>query len=143
MLYRWIALAFAGAGIALMSAGRPVAAADDDVAKLIARIKAAGPEGSGNQDVAAAWQDLVARGADALLPTLLALGEVEPRAANWLRPAIDSIVEAEKKAGRKLPLDRLEQFVKDTKKPPVSRRVAYELLARDDQQASERLLPGM
>ena len=144
MLYRWIALVLVGAGTIPLWTGRPVlAAADDEIGKLIARINAAGPEGAGNQDAANAWKDLVARGADALLPTVAALGDAGPRAANWLRPAIDAIVEREHRAGRKLPLDRLEQFVKDVKNLPVSRRAAYELLASEDKQTPDRLLPGM
>src|SRR5437660_1498916 len=122
MRYRWIAFPLVSAGLALLTTGRPVVAAEDaEIAKLIGRIKAAGAEGAGTQDAASAWKELVAHGAVALFPTLNALGTAEPRAANWLRPAIDAIVQAEKKAGRKPSLDRLEQYVTDTKNAPVSR----------------------
>lgn len=111
--------------------------------KLLDRIKAVSKEGKGNQEAQAAWKELVAQGGDALFPILNALDDASPVAANWLRSAVNSLVEKEKSSGKKLPADRLEAFVKDAKHSPVSRRIAYEILVGIDPNTPERLLPGM
>jgi len=111
--------------------------------KLLNRIKAVAKEGDGNQDAQAAWKELVAQGGDALFPTLTALDDASPVAANWLRSAVNALVEKEKAAGKKLPADQLETYVKDAKHSPTSRRIAYEILVDIDPKTPERLLPGM
>jgi hypothetical protein len=109
--------------------------------KLLAKIKSVSKEGTGNQEAQAAWKELVAQGGDALFPTLNALDDASPLAANWLRSAANAIVE---KAGSKsVPADKLEEFVKEMKHSPASRRIAYEILADADPKTPDRLLPGM
>jgi hypothetical protein len=127
-------------GICLLGASA-VSAAEADM--LLARIKAVSKEGAGNQEAAAAWKSLVALGGDALFPTLNALDDASPVAANWLRSAVNAIVEKEKANGKSLPAERLEAFVKDAKHSPISRRLAYEILCDVDPKAPVRLLPGM
>ncbi len=56
---------------------------------------------------------------------------------------MDAVAEREVSAGRKLPADKLEAFVKETKHDPAARRLAYEWLTRTDRTTPERLLPGM
>jgi hypothetical protein len=114
-----------------------------DVEKSLARIKAVSKEGAGNQEASAAWKDLVSQGGEALFPTLSALDDASPTAANWLVSAVNTLAEKEQAAGRKLPVDKLEAFLKDVKHAPMSRRLAYELLAEADPKAPERLLPGL
>lgn len=118
------------------------AGADEATDKALAALKAVGREGKGNDDAGPAWKTLVSQGAPALLPTLAAIDDANPTAANWLRTAVDAIAEAEKAAGRKLPADKLEAFAKDTKSAASARRIAYELLAAQDPDAKTRLLPG-
>lgn len=110
---------------------------------LLARLKAVGREGAGNPEAGAAWRALVRMGPDALLPTLAALDDASPTAANWLRTAVDAIVEHELSAGRALPAASLEAFVRDTNHAGPGRRLAYECLVRVDSDAPNRLLPGM
>src|SRR5262249_4257861 len=88
------------------------------------------------------WKTLVSQGAPALFPTLAAIDDANATAANWLRSAAGAIAEAETKASRKLPADKLETFAKDTKFAGSARRIAYELLAAQDPTAKDRLLPG-
>lgn len=129
--------------IALLLFSSTVAGAANlaETEKLLAKIKSVSKEGTGNQEAQAAWKDLVAQGGDALFPTLNALDDATPLAANWLRSAAIAIVE---KAGSKsLPADKLEAFVKDTKHSPATRRIAYEILSDADPKAPDRLLPGM
>jgi hypothetical protein len=134
-----LALAFLlGAACALV----PVRAADDETTRALAALKAVSKEGKGNEDAGPAWKTLVSKGAPALIPTLEALDESNPTAANWLRAAATAIAEKEIDARRPLPADKLEAFVKDTKFAPSARRVAYELLLAQDATAKDRLLPG-
>lgn len=112
-----------------------------DISSYLKNIKAVGAEGDGNQLAGKAWKDLVDQGIDALIPTLTAMDDAKPVAVNWLRLAAQTIAEREQQAKKKLPTDKLEAFVIDSKHAPVSRRLAYELLLREDKTASDRLLP--
>lgn len=132
---RWLVLAVL-AGLA-----GPVRA-DEAVDRALAVIEAVGREGAGNAAAAAAWQTLVGRGLPALMPTLAALRDDRPTAANWLRTAVQAIAEAERAAGRQLPADALGDFVRDTRHAGIARRLAYELLAAQDPAAAARLLPA-
>jgi hypothetical protein len=64
-------------------------------------------------------------------------------ASNWLRVAADAVADRALAAGKALPADKLEEFVKDAKHSPAARRIAYEWLARVDGKAPGRLLPGL
>jgi hypothetical protein len=111
--------------------------------KLLARIKAVSKEGQGNQEAAAAWRELVSLGGGAIIPTLAAMDDASPPAANWLRSAVNAQVEREKAAGRRLPADKLESFVAELEHSPAARRIAYEVLCDADPNTPGRLLPGM
>src|SRR5262245_12779279 len=111
--------------------------------RVLARIKAVSKEGAGNQEAGAAWKELISHGGDAIVPTLAAMHDASPAASNWLRSAVNAIVEKEKAAGRKLPTDDLLAFLKDTRNAPAARRLAYEVLVEIDPKTPDRLLPGL
>ncbi len=127
---RWIPLLLAIAGCATAGSGL-----DGD----LARIRAVGAEGSGHADARKAWRAVVDRGPESLLPTLAAFDGADPRAANWLRAAVDAIAEK----APALDAKALEAFVLDTRHAGEGRRAAYEWLVRIDPGAPDRLLPGM
>jgi hypothetical protein len=131
--------------LTLVVAGGPPATAADppDLRPALAPILTVGREGDGNEKAAAGWKRLTAAGAAALIPTLTAFDTANPTAANWLRSAVDAIAEREKAAGRKLDATALVAFVKDTKRTPAARRIAFELLAAQDKPAAEALLAGL
>ncbi|HTK73644.1 MAG TPA: hypothetical protein VL371_00200 [Gemmataceae bacterium] len=112
-----------------------------DVTELADRVKAVGREGAGNPEAAAAWKELSRRGTDAIVPLLAAIDGASPAAANWLRSAIDAIIERETAAKRPLPAKDLEAFLRDTKHAGSARRLSFELICRADPAARERLLP--
>lgn len=114
--------------------------AADDTTQALATLKSIGREGKGNDAAAEAWKRLVSGGVSALIPTLAAMKDADAAASNWLRTAIDAIAENEKVANRKLPLDQLEAFVKDTTQSPPARRIGFELLAKEAPQTAETLL---
>jgi hypothetical protein len=125
--------------LAVFVAAAPAAETD----ALLKTIKSVKKEGAGAAEAAKAWAELVKQGADAIPAILAAYDGADATAANYLRTAVDAIAERESNAGRSLPTEKLEAFVKDRKNPSKGRRLAYELLASVDCKAAPRLLPDM
>src|SRR6478609_1779986 len=141
-MLHWIRTALPLAAFAGLLALVPARAADDEMTRALAALKAVTKEGKGNEDAGPAWKTLVSKGGAALLPTLEAFDDTNLTATNWLRAAVDAIAEKEKATGKELPLKELEAFTKNTKFAPSARRVAYELIVANDATAKDRLLPG-
>ena len=129
--------------LCLLTATVCIAASSPNTADSLRIIHAVGPEGQGNAAAAAAWKDLAASDAKALPRILRAMDGANELALNWLRSAIETIVSREMAGGRQLPTAELEKFVRDIKHHPRARRLGYELIARTDAPAAERLLAGM
>jgi hypothetical protein len=117
------------------------ATAAADIAPLIAQIKAVGPEGAGSALAAAAWQQLSKLDASAILPIMSALDDASPRAANWLRSALDTIIERERAHKRPLPVAEFQKFLADKRHGGPGRRLAYELIVAADPSAEKQMLP--
>lgn len=111
------------------------------VADAIKAIRSVGPEGAGSAAAAAGWKTLADAGAPALIPTLTAFDGATPLAANWLRSAVDAIVETEADAGRKLSAADLRSFAVTRERDAAARRIAFELLEQVDKAAADALLP--
>jgi hypothetical protein len=107
----------------------------------IETIRRAGPGGEGSDAAAKAWRQLAAaRPSD--LPALLAgMDGASPLARNWLRSAIDHVLEQAAKPP--LPTNALDAFLREKNHDPQARRLAYELLCEADPKAPDRYLPGM
>lgn len=116
------------------------AASFDDQVKAILSV---GPEGKGHAAAIAAVKDLSQGSPDTLVPLLKAFQDASPLATNWLRGAFENVADRQLKATGKLPADKLEAFVKDTKNNPEARRLAYEWLIKVEPAATDRLIPGM
>jgi len=110
---------------------------------LLAKLRTVGPNGVGHREAQAAWS-AVARADAGQLPRILAgFDGAGPLAANWLRTAVDAIAERQLQSGRSLPAAELEAFVRDARRDPRARRLAYEWLLRVDASAEGRLIPDM
>lgn len=106
-------------------------------------VRRAGPDGEGSAAAAKAWRQLAAAG-PADLPALLAgMNGASPLARNWLRSAIDRVLEQAIASRQPLPTAPLDAFLRDPKHDPQARRLAYDLLCQADPTAPERYLPGM
>ncbi len=127
--------------LVLLATAAPAADPPATVADALKAITSVSKEGTGNEAAAAGWKVVTSAGGDALIPTLTAFDGASPTAANWLRSAVDAIVEKETKAGKKLP--GIWAFVKDTKRSPEARRIAFELARAEDKAAADKLLPEM
>ncbi len=119
------------------------AAPPEDLAANLRTIRAVAAEGNGSKEAGAAWRELVKNRAQALPEILAAFDDANPLAANYLRSAVETIAQRETDNGGKLPAEALEKFVRNTKRDPRGRRLAYELLASVDPSAPDRLIPGM
>jgi hypothetical protein len=113
------------------------------VADSLVKIKAVGKEGQGNETAAQAWKTLVKSGGSALLPTLAAFDGANPPAANWLRSAVDAIVQSETKAGNKLPAKELKEFIETKTNDPSARRIAYELFVKIEKETAAKMIVAM
>ncbi|HEV2969815.1 MAG TPA: hypothetical protein VGY55_07480 [Pirellulales bacterium] len=125
-------------------------------APLIAAIRNAGPIGAGQNEVTEAWRNLAAVDVGRLPEVLAGLDDAGPLAANWIRSAVDAIVEraeaepsprpspiGRRTAADTLPREALERFLIDTTHAPRGRRLAYEILLRGDPRLADRVLPKM
>ena len=115
----------------------------ETTAEALARLKAVGREGAGNEAASRAWKDVVSQGPKALPAILHAMDDAGAASANWLRTAVDAIAERALSAGKPLPAEALEQFVRQTRHNGAARRLAYEWLCRVDAKTPDRLLPAM
>ncbi len=119
------------------------AAPPEDLAANLRTIRAVAAEGNGSKEAGTAWRELVKNRAQALPDILAAFDDSNPLAVNYLRSAVETIAQRETDNGGTLPAEALEKFVRDTKRDPRGRRLAYELLASVDPSAPDRLIPGM
>jgi hypothetical protein len=105
---------------------------------LVLRIKAVGKEGIGNVEASKAFKHLVAQGPGVLTDVLAGMDDASPVALNWLRAAVESIQDKAIKGGQKIPSDKIEDFLNDTRHAGPSRRLAYECLVRIDPSTASR-----
>ena len=109
-----------------------------DLPGSIAALRGIGAGGKGNAQAASAWKELVGHGPAALAPALGAMDDEDPVSANWLRPALDAIVE---KAGADaIPSREVEQFLEDRKGGRMARACALELVRRKDPARADAFL---
>lgn len=128
--------------LAVVTVGAMHAEVPGDLADPIATIRAVGPEGAGNQAAAAAFESISAADTTAIVPLLRAIEASNPLARNWLRSAVEVIVERELKAGKSLPLAELKAFVLDRDRAPEARRLAFDLMKKIDAASAQSLVPG-
>ena len=113
-----------------------------ELSKPLDTLRAVGPFGQGNRAAEQAWRELSKADAKELPEILAALDGASPLASNWIRSAIDTIADRAIKAGQ-LDAAPLEKFALDRQHSPRARRLAFELLAKVDTTAPQRLIPGM
>jgi hypothetical protein len=137
--------------IGVIAATASSAPADEStVSALLSTLKAVGPQNGGQREAKQAWRALAAVDARQLPAVLAGLDDASPLAANWIRSAVDAIVEgAEVKRASlpgqatALPRAELERFMFDTTHAPRARRLAYEILLRGEPGLADQVLPKM
>jgi hypothetical protein len=119
------------------------AARPADLAAALATVRQVGPNAQGSAAAARAWQELAQADVGELPRLLAGMDGANAVARNWLRSAIDAVLERASANARPLPRSALEDFLRDNRHDPQARELAYELIRSSDKAAPERLLPTL
>ena len=136
---------FAAIFTALSLVMTPVVRSDEieNLKSAIHVIRQVGPEGKGSAEAAGAWKVLSGTPIEWLPSLLTGMDGATPLARNWIRAAVDEIVERAERGKKPLPTVALESFLADTSHDPQARRLAFDLLVQRDKTVSDRFLPKM
>ena len=132
--------------ISLLASSQLVA---DDVSSLASIIQSIGKEGKGNEAAAKAVAELSKKPVVSVPDILKRFDGASPLAVNYLRSAVESIVDrhlkqqAKTKSPHQLPVEKIEELVRNQEYDPRARRLGFEVVARVDSSAFERLIPEM
>jgi hypothetical protein len=118
-------------------------AESEDLKSAIHAIRQVGPDGKGSAEAAGAWKVLAKTPIEQLPLVLAGMDGATPLARNWIRAAVDEIVEGAERDKKSLPTVALESFLTDSSHDPQARRLAFDLLVQQDKTASDRFLPKM
>jgi len=113
-----------------------------DLGSALKEPKAVAAEGKGNPTASAAWKRVAAADGRSLPILLAAMDGANDYSLNWIRSAIEAVVQREISQGRALPVDALLRFARDTKHHPRARHLAFELVSQQDKALAQKQLPG-
>jgi hypothetical protein len=137
----WLVFPLMAAVVNPLGADEP--AARPDLKRALQVLRAVGPNGKGSADAARAWREAAAADVGQLPELLAAMDGASALARNWLRSAIDRVLERARRDKTPLPRKALEAFLLDRRHNSHARRFAYELVLEADPAAADRFLPGM
>ena len=112
-----------------------------DLGSALRDLRSVSAEGRGNPAASPSWRRVAASDARSLPTLLAAMDGANDYALNWIRAAIESVVQRELARNRPLPTDALLRFARDTRHHPRARHLAFELVGRQDAALHDRLLP--
>jgi hypothetical protein len=115
----------------------------ESLPEALAAISRLGPNGEGHAQAMVAWKQIASADGSLLPEILRAMSKDHVLANNWLRAAVESIVDRELAAGRELPIRNLQLFLEDTRNAPRGREIAFDLVTRFNQPLRDQLLSGM
>ena len=104
-------------------------------------LNAVGPEGRDSESAPAAWKVVSKSKPEHLGAILAAFDAATPVGANYLRSAVDALVEKAKADKAKLPVEELVAFAKETKHNGTARKLAHGLLEDADPATYKSLIP--
>ncbi len=113
------------------------------VDEAIATILKVEPEGKGNVEAGAAWQELSQAGLEQVPLILGEMQDANPLAINYLRAAVDAIVARETADGTSLPMAELGDMLLDPRQSTQAREFAFELIENSVPETAAKLVPGM
>src|SRR5580704_8582957 len=99
----------------------------EDLKSAIHTIRRVGPDGKGSAESAEAWKVLAKTPVEQLPQLLVGMDGATPLARNWIRAAVDEIVESAERGKKPLPTAALESFLTDANHDPQARRLAFYL----------------
>ncbi len=116
---------------------------EPDIPKLTAALRSVGPQGEGQDAAIRAWKDLAAADVGQLPEILRGMKGGNPLSDNWIRSAVETIVQRAEAQGDPLPIGQLEQFLGQAEQSPRGRRLAFDLIVQRKPDAYDRLVPTM
>lgn len=114
-----------------------------DIEALLRSMEQAGPQNRGQKQAQSACEKLSRSTPADLLQILGGLDGANPIAANWIRSAVDTIIERAQKEQQALPIAALKRFLDDRSHDSRARRLAYELIVEAEPERSKELLSTM
>ena len=118
-----------------------IKAGDGNKASELAKsLNDAQPRGGNSELLGQKWKALIAEGQDGVPAILKAMDPQKPLGLNWLRPALDAVLEKEKASSKTLSF--LQSFVRDVNEPGVARRQAFEWLQKLEPEKAQNLVSG-
>ena len=106
-------------------------------------VRMVGKEGQGNAEAREAVRELNRQSVDAVIPILKGMKGSSPLVKNWLRSAVEAIVDRSREESVALPVMPLTDFLLDESNDARARAMAFELIENHDPRAGEMLLRGM
>jgi hypothetical protein len=125
---------WAGAICVVLSGSSIAAGLDSD----LAIVKKIGPKGVGHEEAVDSLRRLSKADVKDVVEILEGMKGTGPLARNWLRSAVESVVQRADGRDEPLPTDRLVKFLEDTSNDPYARRLTYEILSDHDADFSEQ-----
>ena len=110
--------------------------------EAIGSIQKVGSQGEGHAEAIDGWKYVAQQDVEQL-PRVLAGMSENVLANNWIRAAVQSIVDNALQSGDDVPIDRLVAFIKKQSNPSRGREVAFQIATQDNAQLREQLIPGM
>src|SRR5262245_57765308 len=120
MISRFAAV-FAALCVAMPSLVR--SAEVEDLKSAIHTIRQVGPEAKGSAEAAVAWMVLATAPVEQLPLLLAGMDGATPLARNWIRAAVDEVMEVADRGKKPLPSLALENFLADSKHDPQARQI--------------------
>src|SRR5271154_6679367 len=102
----------------VLSIGLVRSAECDDLKSAIHKIRQVGPDGKGSAQAAEAWKVLKTAPIEQVPVLLAGMDGASPLAKNWIRAALDEMVDSAERAKDPLPTASLESFLADTGHDP-------------------------
>ena len=143
MTYRWLVLALFSTSLAGWSGPSQAFANEAELRQQLATIRNIQAQGKGHASAMEAWKTLSTRSLQDVPAMLKGMSPDNDLANNWLRMAIDTVIDHGTSEGQSVPLDAMEQVLADTSNPDRGRELAYEWLTKLDKTAERRWLPKM
>lgn len=117
--------------------------AQESVAEALRSIQSVSREAQGHAQAQKALKMLAGQNVNAVTDILVAMDKANPLAMNWLRSAVESIVQREQANKTPLPIVALGAYLLDTRHAPEARAFVFDLLSQVEASQAKSLLPGM
>ncbi len=138
LLAAWIAAAWLATATTMTHA----AMRDSDLDAALTTLAAAEASGDAQNAAAAAWEVAAGASAEKLIDMLAGMDEATPLGMNWIRSAVEAIADRKLGEGNSLPVEAIQEFVRDREHHPKARRLAFEVLSRADATAAQSMIDG-